>query len=103
MFAIEAYENASKEFDGAKVRQMIEHQQSKYSWQFLFLGAGIDAYKEASSLGIHGMSAMSVSADSVGLKNVYTSISTASTMVRNMATTDSLDDSWKTGDLGAQA
>jgi uncharacterized protein YegL len=45
-------ENSSKEFSKAKVKEMIEHQQSKYHWQFTFLGANQDAFAEAGGMGI---------------------------------------------------
>ncbi|MFO1003533.1 MAG: vWA domain-containing protein [Planctomycetaceae bacterium] len=45
-------ENSSKEFSGDKIRQMIEHQQSVYNWQFTFLAANQDAFAEGGRLGI---------------------------------------------------
>jgi len=45
-------ENSSKEFTRDKIRQMIEHQQSVYKWQFTFLAANQDAFAEAASMGI---------------------------------------------------
>ena len=45
-------ENSSKEFTRDKIRQMIEHQQSVYSWQFTFLAANQDAFAEGGTLGI---------------------------------------------------
>lgn len=98
----DGYENDSKEFTRAKVKEMIEHQQTKYSWQFLFLGAGIDAYQEAESIGIGGVHTMSASHSSFGAQSIYTSVSNASKAVRSSyCVTDCLkDESWKTGDLG---
>ena len=40
-------ENASRRYDSARVKQMIEHEKSKYGWEFLFLGANIDAVETA--------------------------------------------------------
>lgn len=97
----DGYENSSHEFTRAKIKEMIEHQQSKYSWQFLFLGAGIDAYEEAASIGIGGMCAMSVTATSYGTKNMYMSVTNASKTIRSSCCTDALhDESWKVGDVG---
>ena len=97
----DGYENASQEFSREQVKRMIEHQQNKYSWQFLFLGAGIDAYREASSIGIGGVHTMSVTASKEGTQNVYCSASNASKTIRSSCTLDSLtDNSWKVGDLG---
>ena len=47
MFVIitDGMENASCEFSHAMVKSMIEHQKTKYSWDFIFLGANFDAEK----------------------------------------------------------
>lgn len=45
-------ENASHEYSRHDVKRIIEHQQSRYQWEFLFLGANIDAVSEAATLGI---------------------------------------------------
>lgn len=98
----DGYENASKEFTRTKVKEMIQHQQDKYSWEFLFLGAGIDAYKEAHLIGIGGVHTMSVTPDSIGMQNVYHSLANASKTIRTSCTLDSLsNESWKVGDVGA--
>ena len=95
----DGYENASHEYTRAQVKQMIEHQQEKYSWQFIFVGAGIDAYAEAASIGLGGYHTMSVSKSSVGTASMYSSVAFASNAIRGAATLDSLGDSWKTGDV----
>lgn len=50
-------ENASKEYPGhsgrSRIKDMIEHQKTKYNWQFTFLGAGFDVEAEAATMGIH--------------------------------------------------
>ena len=45
-------ENSSREFNRAQIRQMIEHQQTAFRWQFTFLAANQDAFAEGASLGI---------------------------------------------------
>ena len=45
-------ENSSKRYDYAKVKQMIERQQERYGWEFMFLGANMDAIGEARRFGI---------------------------------------------------
>lgn len=45
-------ENWSKEFNGDKINKMINHQQSKYGWEFVFLGANQNAITVGTSLGI---------------------------------------------------
>ncbi len=49
--------NVFGEFTKAQIKQMIEHQQEKYSWKFTFLGANQDAFNEGISLGISANSA----------------------------------------------
>jgi hypothetical protein len=44
-------ENMSREFSGQMVAEMVAHQEEKYSWQFVFLGAGLVAAQQASTLG----------------------------------------------------
>jgi hypothetical protein len=48
----DGHENSSREFTKARIKEMIEHQQAKYNWQFTFLGANQDAFAEAAALGI---------------------------------------------------
>ena len=45
-------ENASRSYSAEKVKQMIERQKTKYGWEFLFLGANIDAVETARHFGI---------------------------------------------------
>ena len=52
-------ENCSKEYTRARVNEMISHQRSKYSWEFVFLGANQDAIAVGSKLGIAASSTMS--------------------------------------------
>ena len=75
-------ENASREYSYERVRQMIEHQQEKYGWEFLFLGANIDAAKEAARFGITEDRAANYHADSVGTAVIYEAVSEAVCNVR---------------------
>ena len=59
-------ENSSHEFTKQQIRQLIEEQQSTYSWQFTFLGADQDAFAEASGMGIHADGAANFSKGKVG-------------------------------------
>lgn len=54
VFAVvtDGQENSSKELTLARVKEMIERQQSVYQWQFTFLGAGPDTFAEATAMGI---------------------------------------------------
>lgn len=59
-------ENASKSYDYERVRKMIERQKEKYGWEFLFLGANIDAAAEARRFGISEDRAVNYNCDSEG-------------------------------------
>ena len=59
-------ENASRRYSYDQVRRMIERQKEKYGWEFLFLGANIDAAKEAARFGIHADRAVDYRCDSEG-------------------------------------
>ena len=59
-------ENASRKHDLAGVKRMIERQKEKYNWEFLFLGANIDAIEVAGSMGIRADRAVNYQADSEG-------------------------------------
>ena len=84
----DGYENYSTEFNRAKVKDMIEHQTNKYSWQFMFLGAGIDAVKEAESIGINGAYAASHAHSSVGTESLYCTMDTAISSYRACGAVD---------------
>ena len=77
MFVIttDGMENASREFSCEKVRQMIERQKSKYGWEFIFLGANIDAISTAERFGISKDRATNYNADSEGTLLNYEVIS----------------------------
>jgi hypothetical protein len=45
-------ENSSREFQLAKIKEMVQHQQDVYKWQFTYLGANQDAFAEAGGMGI---------------------------------------------------
>ena len=75
-------ENASRCYDYDRVRQMIRRQQERYGWEFLFLGANIDAAAEARRFGIDEDRAVNYHADSEGTSLNYEVISEAVCSVR---------------------
>ena len=78
-------ENASRRYTYDKVRAMIERQREKYGWEFLFLGANIDAAREAARFGIRSDCAADYHADSVGTEVIYEAVSEAVCQVRRSA------------------
>ena len=85
-------ENASRRYTYDKVKSMIERQREKYGWEFLFLGANIDAAREAARFGIRADCAADYHADSMGTEAVYESVCEAVCQVRRAAP---LKASWK--------
>jgi len=59
-------ENSSVEFSKAKIKEMIEHQQEKYSWHFTFLGANQDAFAEAGRMGMQAAGVANFAMNKVG-------------------------------------
>lgn len=86
-------ENASRHYTYDKVRNMIERQKERYGWEFLFLGANIDAAAEAKRFGIDESMVANYHCDEVGTVLNYEVISEAITSVRTSAAPLSAD--WK--------
>lgn len=94
MFVIttDGMENASREYSYEKVRKMIEHQKSKYGWEFIFLGANIDAVDTAERFGIGQDRAVNYNADSEGTLLNYEVISET---VSNLRACREISEDWK--------
>ena len=75
-------ENASRKYSAQQVRKMIQHQKEKYGWEFLFLGANIDAVSTAKGLGIDEDRAVNYHSDSAGTALNYEVVSEAIQAVR---------------------
>ena len=70
-------ENSSRNFSYEQVQNMVKRQQEKYGWEFIFVGANIDAYAEASRFGIKKERAVNYVNDGLGMANVYAGVSRA--------------------------
>lgn len=86
-------ENASRSYTYEKVRSMLRRQKEKYGWEFLFLGANIDAAAEAGRFGIEKAMAANYHCDGDGMALNYEVISEAITRVRTCSAP--LDADWK--------
>ena len=86
-------ENASRRYTYDKVRSMIQHEKEKYGWEFLFLGANIDAAREAARFGIGADRAANYHADHMGTGVIYEAVSEAVCQIRICAAPLSAD--WK--------
>lgn len=85
-------ENASREYTYQRVRQMIEQQKEEFGWEFLFLGANIDAIAAAGRFGIAADRAVNYHADSAGTRLNYDVVSDAASCLRASCP---LDGTWK--------
>ena len=85
-------ENASRFYTSDRVKQMIERQKQKYGWEFLFLGANIDAVETARHFGIGADRAVNYHSDSAGTRLNYDVLNEAIWAVRSSAP---LDAGWK--------
>jgi uncharacterized protein YegL len=70
-------ENASKEFVGDKIREMVKHQEENYQWTFVFLGGGdLSAQtQQGRHLGISASNTYGYSANAVGTQAMYANVS----------------------------
>ena len=64
-------ENASRQYSYEKVKEMVERQKEKYGWEFLFLGANIDAIDVAGKFGIDSNRALNYVSDHKGTQLNY--------------------------------
>lgn len=77
-------ENASHRYTWEKVKSMIERQKQRYGWEFLFLGANIDAIETAGNFGIDAAHAVDYRADSVGTEICYRALDEAVSDIRKL-------------------
>ena len=84
-------ENASRHYSKSDIKRMIERQRSKYGWEFLFIGANIDAIVTAESFGIEHSRAVNYHADKKGTKVIYDAISAPLTAMRSKGR---INDNW---------
>ena len=75
-------ENASRRYTAEDVKRMIEKEKTKYGWEFLFLGANIEAVETAGRLGIDGDRAANYVADSQGTSLNYRAMDKAISALR---------------------
>ena len=94
MFVIitDGMENASVKYSYDHIKNMIERQKNKYGWEFIFLGANIDAIETAGRFGIKEDRVANYHADAVGTFLNYDVISETVSMMRSKR---AIDDNWK--------
>ena len=84
-------ENASRQYSYEKVQKMVKRQQEKYGWEFIFIGANMDAYAEASRFGIRKDRAVNYVHDQRGTATVYEGVSKAVSAVMKASSVEEAD------------
>ena len=86
-------ENASRNYDSRRVKEMIQRQTDRYGWEFIFLAANIDAVETADRYGIRRERAVNYVQSEEGVRESYCMMSEAISTVRNKKSLD--DEDWK--------
>lgn len=94
MFVIttDGMENASKEYNYEKIKKMVELQKEKYGWEFIFIGANIDAISTAAKFGISSDRAANYNADGQGTRLNYEAVSN---VVSELRASRPITETWK--------
>lgn len=84
MFVVitDGYENGSREFKKETVKKLVD-EKTKENWQFIFLGANIDSFKESSDIGISKKHTRNFGASGEGIKEAFACVRTAINQMRN--------------------
>ena len=81
-------ENSSKKFTKAQIEKMIKHQTNGHGWKFMFLGANMDAVKEAENIGISSNYAANYTYTAQGTSDIYTTLNCVAKSVRSSVLDD---------------
>lgn len=84
----DGFENSSKEFQLAKIKEMLTEQQTKYKWDFIYLGANQDAWGVGSTMGFTSGKTLNVGVTGQAVMDMYASASsyTRDTIIASCAT-----------------
>ena len=82
-------ENASKTFTKAQIKELIE---GHSNWEFIYIGAGIDSYKEGGSIGINSENISNYSKNKEGVSNLFKAIGNVS---KTYYMEDKIKENWK--------
>jgi len=88
-------ENSSREYSYQRLQSMIQNQKEKYNWEFIFLGANMDAVAEAKKFGIASDRAVTFENDSQGVQLNYQVVGKTIATMRACAPSERVGDEWK--------
>jgi hypothetical protein len=80
----DGFENDSKEFKKEQIEKMIKHQEEKYNWKFVFLGAGLDVVQQGMNLGFSANNSFAYGNNSAGNIAMYGSFSNSISQLREL-------------------
>ena len=85
LFAImtDGEDNTSKEYTAQKIKEIIDHQTSKYSWEFVFMAANINVAQAADMIGIRNENSFAFASNSTGMRGAYDTLSSYTTSYRS--------------------
>lgn len=89
----DGYENASRLYDYNMIKDLVQ-KQSDLGWEFLFLGAKIDAFAEGRRLGIRRNRSCKIIADDEGTRRAYEDVGKFIAKAKEYDCTDDIDDDW---------
>lgn len=81
-------ENASREYTGQTIRRLVKQEQEKWGWEFIFIGANIDAIAAAGNIGIRRERAVNFHCDKTGVGHTFMSVCKAVSNVRACKTVE---------------
>lgn len=84
-------ENSSRKYTKSQIEKMIKHQTNGHGWKFMFLGANMDAVKEAASIGISSDYATNYTYTSKGVSDAYVTLCSATSNLRTVGLDDAFD------------
>lgn len=79
----DGHENASYLYSQDQIKSMVEHQRQVYSWEFVFMGANIDAITAGTNLGVAASNSVAYTATKGGTRSLYSSISSNTSSYRS--------------------
>lgn len=87
MFVVitDGQENASHEYTKRQVKEMVDRQTNNYKWEFVYLGADVNAFSEASGMGIHLSNVIRYAKTHVGVQGIYDSLTNNTLAYRSAA------------------
>jgi len=96
-------ENCSHTYTHEQIKAKVEHQRDTYSWEFVFIGANIDAISTGTSFGFSAQNSVTYTASAAGTEQLYRSVSSNMTSYRSSVGSAQVDFFGQTGDTPTSA